>query len=465
MLKPSDCVYEDFSSGWYKKWGKIIDFPNVAHAKFWEIAAIAEALDNRRMLRAGKRGLGFGVGTEELVSTFASRNVDVVATDQNPEDAKAKQWDNGQLARGKRSLYFPKIIDKETFDARVTYRPYDMNNAEPDFYDGFDFCWSNCVIGHLGSIEKSMRFIERHAKYIKKGGYSVLTTELNISSLDTTISEKSDTVVFLLSHLYEMFERAAKVGLEPDRLKLRFGSTPQDLSINFDSTRLHRQGFKNVLKATDDSTAFIKIPFSNFVVTQILLVFKKTGRKGMTQLQKVQHRWDQETNKRKLLKHVGRNELLSDYYVTYPPNVRELTKLQPTTSSLEVRMKPGETRTLALTFKNKSPFVFSDLSENHPFNLPTLAVATTSPINRTSVFRSKSWFSDNRPSVEFKAVKAGPGHVYAPHRLTPSGTLTYDLELHAPKSSGTYQESFCLVAEGCSDFDDSSRVDITITVK
>ncbi len=134
---------------------------------------------------------------------------------------------------------------------------------------------------------------------------------------------------------------------------------------------------------------------------------------------------------------------------------------------VKCELTKGESKVIAISFANNSPFVFSDLSENHPYNLPPLVVATANPVNREdSALYDHSWFSKNRPTPTFSHTKtARTAQVWAPHRLVPEGTVEYRFKIKAPTKAGTYTESFCLVAEGLSDFEDTSRVTIKAIVK
>ena len=67
------------------------------HRKMWEWLFIAEALRERGMLAAGRRGVGFGVGQEPLVALFADAGCDVVATDQPHESAVASGWTDSEV--------------------------------------------------------------------------------------------------------------------------------------------------------------------------------------------------------------------------------------------------------------------------------------------------------------------------------------------------------------------------------
>ncbi|HEX5744499.1 MAG TPA: hypothetical protein VFX84_03575 [Candidatus Saccharimonadales bacterium] len=63
-------------------------------------------------------------------------------------------------------------------------------------------------------------------------------------------------------------------------------------------------------------------------------------------------------------------------------------------------------------------------------------VATKNPNNRSSVFSDSSWYESNRPD-QLNQSSVAPGQ-----------TGTFDFSLTAPQTTGTYNESFGLVAEG-----------------
>lgn len=136
MLKSMICRYADFSAAWYKKKesglmirqlaanhsAAQVDFVN---RKFWEWCAIAQALDERSMLRSGVRGLGFAVGTEPLTSYFAGRGVQVLATDLDAE--MSDEWIlTNQHAASKNALFQPLLVHAEDFETRVSFRAADM---------------------------------------------------------------------------------------------------------------------------------------------------------------------------------------------------------------------------------------------------------------------------------------------------------------------------------------------------
>jgi SAM-dependent methyltransferase len=165
------------------------------HRKLWEWCAIAQSLQERSMLQAGRSGMGFAVGHEPLPSLFASLGVRVIATDfVSMEDGGA--WGTtGQLATSLEEVHWPGLISKEDFASRVSFESVDMRNLPALDGQKLDFIWSSCALEHLGSLELGLRFILRSLAYLRPGGIAVHTTEYNVSSDDRTV-EAGDTVLF-----------------------------------------------------------------------------------------------------------------------------------------------------------------------------------------------------------------------------------------------------------------------------
>ena len=75
--------------------------------------------------------LGFAVGREPLPSYFASKGVDVLATDLPPDSAHAGEWSfAGQHAADLSALYYPAILERQTFDRKVRFAAADMTNLD-----------------------------------------------------------------------------------------------------------------------------------------------------------------------------------------------------------------------------------------------------------------------------------------------------------------------------------------------
>ena len=156
--------------------------------KVWEWVYVAQALYERDMLKSGKRGLGFAVGTEPLPALFAKFGATIIATDLGEESDQVESWKavNGH-ASSLSALEYPEICDIVTLHKNVKFMPCDMNKI-PESLEGFDFCWSNCAFEHIGNVQQGRDFLINSLKTLKPGGVSVHTTEFNLSSEDNETS-------------------------------------------------------------------------------------------------------------------------------------------------------------------------------------------------------------------------------------------------------------------------------------
>lgn len=270
MLKSTVCRYEHFLSPWYAKWTKLMGFPtpvtlenNTSYRKIWEWSAIMQALDERGMLRAGKRGVGFAVGTESLPSIFAAHGVEILATDL-PSEQSDGYWDKGnQHASHLESIFHPNHVAEADFRRLVTFQPTNMMDlsALPDA--SFDFAWSSCAMEHLGSLEAGLDFTRNVMRILKPGGIAVHTTEYNCSSNDLTMTEGWN-VIYREQDLRALDRslRTMQCGLEP--LDLDVGVHDFDLAYDpepyFSTPARH-----------------IKLQFGPFVATSFLLIARKAG--------------------------------------------------------------------------------------------------------------------------------------------------------------------------------------------
>lgn len=447
MIGPTDCIEKDFDAKWYKHWAKRLGYPAAKHPKFWESAIMIEALKERKMLKRNARSVVFGVGTEQLASLFADMDIYVTATDQDPASEDAKKWDNGQLAKDIKSLYYPDIVSIEKFNKYVTYKSYDMNKDERSFYDKFDFVWHNCVVGHIGSMEKSLKHLERSTNYIKDDGWLVFTTELNISSVEKTIDKDSDTIIWRLQDLERMFERLAKVGLRADRLKLRLGSNAADTRINYDNGAWMTRDYE-LLNNPDYSE--IKIAFANYAITQIMLCFKKTTPAKAVKALKT-HKKDFAKNQQKINDHIKINSDLEDYYISYEPAEITKAKIKPAEKAYRIKIEAGSCLEVDIEYINRSPYKVFGFGSHWPMNHHPLVLATSSPINRNSIFADTKWSSPNRPAITFTnltALNEARGLNKSLEKAGRNDKLRFRLNLKAPNRVGNYTEKFCLVFEG-----------------
>ena len=211
LVRSRLCTQAQLSEPWFRGWCEAMREPPMAHRKTWEFTYAAEVLNELGLLESGRRGLGFGVGREALVPLFASRGVEVVATDLEPTSREALGWTrSGQHAFGVEGLQRPEVCDPETFRELVTWRPVDMK-AIPDDLTGFDFCWSICSLEHLGSLDDGLEFIERSLDTLAPGGVAFHTTEFNLTSDEDTV-EGGPVVIYRKRDVLALKERLEAKG-------------------------------------------------------------------------------------------------------------------------------------------------------------------------------------------------------------------------------------------------------------
>jgi SAM-dependent methyltransferase len=231
------------------------------HRKLWEWCYIAQALSERGMLHPGRRGLGFAVGQEPLAALFASRGCAIVATDMDPEGARAAGWagPTQEHAAALDDLNKAGVCEPGDFRRLVSFRVADMNDIRPDLR-GFDFCWSSCAMEHLGSIGHGLRFIDRMLDCLKPGGVAVHTTEFNLLSDGHTVDD-APTVLFRRRDVLEMQRRARAAG---HRMEVDFdpGDQPADAHVDAPPYTHHPH---------------LKLLLANHVTTSIGLVIEKAG--------------------------------------------------------------------------------------------------------------------------------------------------------------------------------------------
>jgi hypothetical protein len=189
-LTTTICRQEFYRLDAYRYWIDSIGQQPTWHRKQWEYFFILQALYERGMLAAGKRGLGFGVGREPLPAVMAALGATVVASDAPAKQARASGWRESSLA----AINANGVCDTEKFARLVSYVDVDMRNIPQDLPSS-DFVWSTCALEHLGSLEAGLKFVLESSKRLKIGGVGVHTTEYNLSSEDRTI-ERGPTVLY-----------------------------------------------------------------------------------------------------------------------------------------------------------------------------------------------------------------------------------------------------------------------------
>lgn len=219
---------DDFDAEYYRRWTDEIKEPPDFRRKQWEFVVIAQALFERGMLAPGKRGLGFGVGTEPLPALFAAQGCSILATDQDARGASDKVWEKtNQICLNIESLNPSGICPADAFKERVRFRHVDMNFI-PNDLEGFDFLWSSCALEHLGSLQHGLWFVLRAMAALKPGGLAVHTTELNLTSDEETLAS-GPTSLFRRRDIESLRQTLAAAGFSLEPLDLRRGSRLLDL--------------------------------------------------------------------------------------------------------------------------------------------------------------------------------------------------------------------------------------------
>jgi hypothetical protein len=265
LLTSVVCRYEHFESDWYRRWFEDINpepdpgpHPD-CHRKEWEYCAIAQTLLERGKLREGSRALGFGVGREPLPSLLAGHGVRVHATDLSAGSAGARRWIKAAMhARGLDELYFPHLVDRETFEKHVSFGVADMREPKGFESRSFDIIWSCCALEHLGSLEAGMRFVLDTAQLLSPGGVAVHTTEYNVSSNERT-KVKGAEVVYRERDVRLLDQRLRREGQCLARLDFFPGDDAADRLYDYPPFYSHGR-------------QHIKILLEDFVITSMLLI-------------------------------------------------------------------------------------------------------------------------------------------------------------------------------------------------
>ena len=245
----------------FKRWcHEMKDTPRY-HRKQWEYAYVLQGLYENDLLKPGRSGLGFGVGTEPLPALMAKYGCKVVATDMGVEFAKKTGWvGSKQHSVSTNDLSNRGICDRDKFNSLVSFMTADMNNIDSRLKSmRFDFTWSCCAIDHLGSIELGKRFIRETLKLLKPGGISIHTTEYNVSSNGDTLDHQG-TVLFRRKDIESLVDDLSSAG--------------HDISFN------PHTGNGNIDRIFDtppyENNNHLKLIIAPYVSTSIGLLIKKS---------------------------------------------------------------------------------------------------------------------------------------------------------------------------------------------
>jgi SAM-dependent methyltransferase len=226
------CREAHFRMPLYRFWCERLAETPRYHRKQWEWVYICQVLHEHGLLRAGARGLGFGVGKEPLAAAFANLGVEVLATDMDVAAARSAGWlgENQHAGEDVAVLNGRGLCDPVEFAARVHYRSVDMN-AIPADLAGYDFCWSSCAYEHLGSIDAGLAFVRRSVDCLRPGGIAVHTTEFRLGRGRRTL-ESGAVVLFRRSDFEQLAAELALAGHRVAPLDFETGHEPVERYVD-----------------------------------------------------------------------------------------------------------------------------------------------------------------------------------------------------------------------------------------
>jgi hypothetical protein len=261
------CRHQTLDSPRFRRWITELGELWRPHRKLWELAFICQALEERGMLRPGRRGLGFAVGTEKLPALFAAYGCRITATDLPADDQRRTAWsDTGQYAGDAERLNAAGLCDPTAFRDLVSFRPVDMNDVPRDLVD-YDFTWSTCSFEHCGSLQLGLDFLARQMDCLKPGGVAVHTTEFNLSSNDATLTD-GPCVIYRLRDLEAICGRFIAAGHHVEPLDIHPGSHPLDRYVD-------EPPFEDSVNAHPAKARHLRLNLRGHASTSIALVIHK----------------------------------------------------------------------------------------------------------------------------------------------------------------------------------------------
>jgi hypothetical protein len=209
----------DFQTDWYLKWKHSLGFDDRIHRKSWELAYICETLDSRDMLTEGSRGVGFGVGSEDLPIRFAERGCHILATDLlSPEWIATHKQFGGMASHDRIST---RIVDMNWLHgATLTDTIHETD---------FDFAWSVCAMDHCGSTWLTKRFLLNQMNALRVGGIAVHTAEYTVS---VGMPREGGTIYFTVDDIVDVADLMFAMGHEMAPIIWFLGDSIEDHIID-----------------------------------------------------------------------------------------------------------------------------------------------------------------------------------------------------------------------------------------
>lgn len=262
-------IESDWSRYWIRELGRNFNF----HRKNWEQSYILQVLFEHEMLQEGKRGLGLGCGKEPLPSFLIKKGCKITAGDKPGKDDHGGWITGGQYTESLSDLFYERFVDFETFKSKLELRYVDLNYLPPEFFGLYDFCWSVCVLEHIGSVQAGLNFLKNSLNLLKPGGISIHTTEFNY--LDTPQSiDNWCSVLFKKEHIEQLSSEIMKLGGEVIGSDFSYGNKIFDLYI--DTPPFFNQKIEGInIKYPPYDVPHIKLLIDGFPATCFGIIIKK----------------------------------------------------------------------------------------------------------------------------------------------------------------------------------------------
>lgn len=264
---------EDIESDWSRYWINELGKEFKYHRKNWEQSFIMQVLFEHGMLNEGKRGCGLGCGKEPLPSYFVKKGCNITAGDKPDKNNNGNWVEGGQYTESLSDLFYKNIVDFNDFKEKLELRYIDLNKIPQEFFGLYDFCWSVCVIEHIGSIQAGLDFLKNSLRLLKPGGISVHTTEFNYLNTPQTI-DNCGSVIFKREHIEQLSENILKLGGKVIGSNFSYGNGIFDIYI--DNPPYFHQKIEGInMQYPPYDVPHIKLNIDGFPATCFGIIIKK----------------------------------------------------------------------------------------------------------------------------------------------------------------------------------------------
>ena len=164
--------------------------------KWWEWDYLADCAEKLDLLRADKRGIGLGVGTEPLIYFFGRHCGQIVATDLYSADTP---WAAARLVNFRESVLLASPFPLPP--GRVLVENADMR-CLPVGEASQDFAWSTSSVEHVPTLSSLLAVYAELARVLAPGGFALITTEFCLSGAPYPLSHLNAMDSRILERLF-----------------------------------------------------------------------------------------------------------------------------------------------------------------------------------------------------------------------------------------------------------------------